>query len=272
MSEIINLIPNNPDVHIYAEAVNILADRLIEDYSFIINVWDHEMPTDTKYPKILISTSDEAHKMPSQAYDSDFVHIFKQYHPMTNTNDPLSVITSDKVTAIPLCELQGVEDRNIPISERKYDWSWMGQFDPYRRVEFRDAIDTLAKNEKLTSKVLWYEGWNNGESIESYSDVINQTKIMPVPRGSGSLESFRFFEALKCGCIPMCTQQPHVDFYNVAPYFSIPSWDHFGNFVKSLKERQKEIEYLSEQARNWYNYFCSPEGLAKFMYKSLVRS
>ncbi len=269
MSEIINLIPNNPDVHVYSKAVELLSEMLKEDYSFIINVWDHEMPKDTKHPKILVSTSDEAHKMPSQAYDGSYVHVFKQYQPMINADDPLSVITSDKVTAIPLCELEGVEDKQVPILEREYDWSWMGQFDPYRRAEFRNAMTQLEKNEKLKNKVLWYDGWNNGQSTESYCDVLNQTKIMPVPRGSGSLESFRFFEAAKCGCIPVCTQQPHVDFYNVAPYFSISSWSHFGEFVENMKQRESEMEYLSKQVKSWHKYFCSPQGLANFMYKRI---
>ena len=271
MSEIINLVPNNPDVHIYSKAVELLSEMLEDDYSFIINVWDHEMPTDTKYPKILISTSDEAHKTPSQTYDKSYAHIFKQYHPMKNPDDPSSLIIHDNVTAIPLCDLMGIEDQKIPILERKYDWSWMGQFEPWRRAEFKQAIDLLSEYEGLNSKVLWYEGWNNGESIESYSDVVNQTKIMPVPRGSQSLESFRFFEAIKCGAIPVCIQQPSIDFYNVAPYFCLSSWEHFGGFVENIVKRESEIEYLSEQVKNWYKHFCSPKGLANFMYKILTK-
>lgn len=269
MAEIINLIPENPDVHIYAKAVELLTQRLEDDYSFIINVWNKEMPDTTKHKRILITTSDEAHGTPSQVNDDEYVHIFKQYQPMTNRDDPTSVVVSDKVTAIPLCELEGVENQNISILERKYDWSWMGQFDPYRRVDFKMAIDSLKQNKELKSIVLWYEGWNNGEPTESYCDTVNQTKIMPIPRGSASLESFRFFEAMKCGCIPVCVNQPSVDFYRVAPYFSINSWAHVEEFIQSLVKQEEEIKFLSEQAKLWYKHFCSPEGLCDYMYRTI---
>ena len=269
MSEIINLIPKNPDVHIYAKAVELLTQRLEDDYSFIINVWDKEMPDTTKYKRILITTSDEAHGTPSQVNDSEYAHIFKQYQPMTNRDDPASVVMSDRVTAIPLCELEGIENQNIPILERKYDWSWMGQFDPYRRVDFKMAIDSMKQNKELKNRVLWYEGWNNGEPTESYCDTINQTKIMPIPRGSASLESFRFFEAMKCGCVPVCVNQPNVDFYRVAPYFSINSWAHIEEFIQSAVKQEEEVKFLSEQAKLWYKHFCSPEGLCDYMYRTI---
>lgn len=269
MSEIINVIEKNPDSHVYQSAVRILATKLKKDYSFIINVWDHEMPHKTKYPKVLISTSDEAHQVPTQVNDSDFIHIFKQYAPMENADIPTSVQSIDNVTPIPLCHLEGVVDDRSSIFDREYDWSWMGQFDPYRRVEFRNAIDQAAQDNDLKHKVLWYEGWNNGDEITSYSDVINQTKIMPVPRGSGSLESFRFFEAIMCGCIVITVSQPHIDFYEVAPRISIPSWNNFGDLVKELLKKEEQLEFISTQSRAWYKHFCTPEGLSNYMYRAM---
>lgn len=269
MSEIINLIPQNPDVHVYAKAVELLSARLNEDYSFIINVWDGEMPDTTKHKRILITTSDEGHNVPSQINDNNYVHIFKQYYPMKDPDDPSSLISSNKVTAIPLCELEGAQDENIPILEREYDWSWMGQFDPFRRNYFKLAIDNLEKDKSLKSKVLWYEGWNNGEPIENYSKIVNQTKIMPVPRGSGSLESFRFFEAAKSGCLAVCTNKPSISFYNVAPFFSIQSWGHLKDFIKNIIKNKEEILFLSKANKYWYNNFCSPEGLADYMYRAI---
>jgi hypothetical protein len=272
MSEIINLISDNGDAHVYSKAVELLSKRLKDDYSFILNVWNHEMPKKTKHKRVLISTSDESHKMPVEESSNDYVHIFKQYQPMLNPKDPSLIITSNKVTAIPLCELEGVEDNQVPILEREYDWSWMGQFDPYTRGPFKMAIDELESDSRFSNKVVWYNGWNNGESIENYSSAVNQTKIMPIPCGSCSLESFRFFEAMKCGCIPVCLHQPMVNFYNVAPYFTAPSWAHLKGFLEEMLKKEEDMIFLSEQCRSWHRYFCSPEGLSEYMYRAMKRN
>ena len=70
-------------------------------------------------------------------------------------------------------------------------------------------IDYRAQRPEYNSHVLWYEGWNNGDIISSYCDVMNDTKIALVPTGSASRESFRFFEAMCAGCIVINVGMPH---------------------------------------------------------------
>lgn len=269
MSEIINLIPDNPDVHVYQKAVEILSDRIDEDYSFIINTWNGKNPDTTKYKRILISTSDENHQIPKESNDERYVYIFKQYAPMQNINDPNSVINIHNVSAIPLCHLNGVKSKNINIKNREFDWCWMGQFDQYKRAEFRVAINKLSRIRHFKNYVLWYNGWNNGISKTMYSDILNNTKIIFVPTGSASMESFRFFEAMMCGCIVVCIDMPRVDFYNTANIIKIDEWNNLENTVSYILSRNSEIEYISYEAMNWYKYYCSPDGLANYMEKIL---
>jgi|TARA_R110002012_G_scaffold260919_2_gene442697 hypothetical protein len=271
MSEIINLIKKNPDSHIYAEAVEILSSLLgAKNYSFILQVWNHEIPQDTKYPKVLISTSDEIHGIPDQVEDESFVHIFKQYAPMEHPNHGHSVVSVDKVSPIPLCNLEGVVNQNIPINEREYDWSWMGQYDPFTRTHFRVAVDSLEKERpQYKNRVLWYQGWNNGSSVEDYTETINNTKVAVVPIGSGSLESFRFFEAMMCGCVVLNTALPDVMFYNVSPHLRMDGWTNLNEAMDRILSRPDEMEHLSKQAKEWYKDFCTPQSIAEYMYKKL---
>ena len=271
MSEILNLIKENPDVHVYDEAARILSKKIKGDYSFVIQTWDGEIPK-TKHKKIIMSTSDETHQVPRQADDDDVAYIFKQYIPMIDPEQPKSIKKVNKVSALPLCHLKNVQNLSVPILEREYDWSWMGQYDPYKRTKFKTYVDAICEDPNLKKKVLWYEGWNNGAGVKEYSDTINNTKIMLVPRGSGSLESFRFFEAIMVGSIPLVIDQPEVDFYNVAPCIKIGSWHNISEVIHNILERPEEMQFLSGQSKNWYNYYCSPRGLAAYMHRSLRRA
>ena len=274
MSEIINLIEQNPDVHVYQEAVEILSKKLKNDYSFILQVWNHEMPAETKYPKILISTSDEAHNVPDQTQDDSYVHIFKQYAPMETPTDQTSVKNINRVSPLPLGCLEGFVNQDIPITKRTKDWSWMGQFDPYTRVNFRQAVDRLqSERPDYNSHVLWYEGWNNGDAIDSYCDVMNNTKVALVPIGSGSGESFRFFEAMCAGCIVINAGLPYTPMYSAAPAFPIDAgWAELTRTIDFILGREEEVlEYHSNAARLWYEHFCSPESLAEYMFKRIEK-
>jgi hypothetical protein len=272
MSEVINLIEQNPDSYMYKEAVEILSKKLKNDYSFILQVWNHEMPKETKYSKILISTSDEAHNVPDQIQDDSYVHIFKQYAPMETPTDRMSVKNVDRVSPLPLGCIEGFTNKNIPIAKRTRDWSWMGQFDPYTRVNFRQAVDRLqGERPDYNSHVLWYEGWNNGDAIDSYCDVMNDTKIALVPIGSGSRESFRFFEAMSAGCIVINAGLPYTPMYSAAPAFPIDAgWADLTKTIDFILSREEEVlEYHSNAARLWYEHFCSPESLAEYMFKRI---
>lgn len=267
-SDIINLAKGNGDDHVYEAAVKILSEKLKSDYSFVIQTWNEDTP-ETKNPKILILTSDEMHQVPRQLSDKNVVHIFKQYAPMTNIRDRLSVINIENVTPIPLCHLDGVSSHNKPIEDRELDWCWMGQYDPYRRVDFRMAIDNLALSDEFKYISYWYEGWNNGVSKTEYSDILNNTKIVFAPTGSASSETFRFFEGLMCGCFVISVPQPKTAFYEDAPYLELPNWNNIIQYIRSLLYNKELMNNISTMSTTWYKKYCSPNGLAEYMFKAL---
>jgi hypothetical protein len=290
VSEVINLIDGNPDAHVYLDAVNILKEKLNDDYSFVLQVWDHEIPEDTKYKKILILTSDENHGTPKQANDKDVHHIFKQYVPMSNIKSPSAVLDIKNVSALPLCHLEGHSRQEPkPIRDRELTWSWAGQHDPFARGYFKCNIEVLKKysdERKIPYECLWYKGWNNGVPISEYSDMVNNTKVMFAPNGSASLETFRFFEAMMSGCIVLSFNElPHGKIYNL-----------YNNMLKELKKElhdayfrpfgvkdistMKDIidwvdfnpdkaQEMSADAMKWYDMMCSPEGLSEYMIQEL---
>lgn len=264
MSEIINLAKDNGDDHVYEAACKIISDKMMRHFSFVIKNWNKPLPK-TKFPIIVFDTSDEQHQLPEYAHDDNILHVFKQYHPMQQPYDPRSVVYHRKVSGIPLCSLKGVVDLDIPMSNRVYDWCWMGQFDPYRRADFKIAVDRLCENKHLNFKCSWYRGWNNGVSKQEYSEVLCNTKIALCPCGSASLETFRFFEAMMCGCVVIGVDLPRTAFYNNADYIQIYNWNTVESLIHKTLSDPKKMENYSLEAKKWYRKYCSPEGIADYV-------
>jgi hypothetical protein len=269
MSEIINLASENVDTHVYQEAAEIIVKTLKQDFSFVIQVWSDKTP-ETKYPQILMLTSDETHQIPQQINNKNVAFIFKQYAPMTNMRDINTVQNLPRIFPLPLCQLRGFTDLGINIHDRAIDWCWMGQYDPYRRQDFKQAVDIASNLNGLKSAKLWYNGWNNGTNIGEYCTIMNNSKIALAPTGSASFETFRFFEAMMCGCAVIGVKQPNVDFYNEAPFIKIENW--IRDIEKTILETLSNTELLSTLsicAKKWHQKYCSPEGLAKYMLDKL---
>lgn len=268
MSEIINLASGNGDDHVYESAAKIIAEKIDRNYSFVIQTWKQETPN-TKYPQILILTSDENHGIPQQLNKENVVHIFKQYCPMSKIRNPYSVLSIDRVTPIPLCHLSGVNSFDIKMSERKLDWCWLGQFDQYSRQDFKFHIDKLENTNKYQCKNYWYMGWNKGLNKDEYSAYLNNSKIAFVPVGSASIESFRFFEAMMCGCVVVSVEQPNIEIYKSAPYIKIDNWSYIESVTDNILSNESLMSYFSSMARKWHTKYCTPEGLASYMMKAL---
>lgn len=268
MSEIVNLIQENPDIHKYVEAVEIVSKKLDRDVSFVFQIWDHEIP-ETKFEKVLILTSDEGHGIPDQIKDKSVLHIFKQYVPMKNVNDVTSVLNVDKVSYLPLCELSGFQSENIPILERELDWCFLGQLDPFARRNFSQMTYALHKNENYKHVLHFYQGWNNGIAQEEYSQIMNNTRIAFVPNGSLSRESFRFYEAMKCGCVVISLQQPKTELYDNAPFVRVKDWQEAYRIFHDLITQKDILQKISENSLRWYNDFCSSKNIAEYMLEKL---
>ena len=148
----------------------------------------------------------------------------------------------------------------------------MGQFDPYSRRNFKDAVTKLEQERpNYRNHVLWYDGWNNGIALDGYCDIMNNTKVALVPIGSGSWESFRFFEAMCAGCIVINVGMPQTPMYAAAPAFPMDAgWAELTKIIDFILSIEEEVlEYQSNSAIMWYEHFCSPERLAEYMFKRI---
>jgi len=83
------------------------------------------------------------------------------------------------------------------LSDRPYRWSFAGQAKPSRHA----MIETLAQ--RTDGHLVINDHFNSGLSKPEYATLLSNTQIVLCPRGWASVESYRFYEALEAGAIPL---------------------------------------------------------------------
>jgi hypothetical protein len=105
---------------------------------------------------------------------------------------------------------------------------------------------------------------------ESYSDLLAQTRVCLVPRGN-SPETFRFFEALRAGCVVVCESLPDHWFYRGAPVLRVRHWSELETVVSSLLDDTAGLERLHRASLAWWESRCSEAALGRYMAERISR-
>jgi hypothetical protein len=245
-------------------------NKVLSD-DFGLYVRRHEQPVigaQTKYG-IIIILSAEGHKyIPPEINESWVVGVFMNYLPkLGNPFDPSGFIMTPKLFELQLGITSWFEGNNsIPINDREYPVVFVGQHDPYTRQDFYNFVQNHRKSEWF---IHFYEGWNKGLGPEIYSEVMSRAKIALVPCGSASLDTFRFYEAAKCGCVIMSQNQNNYSFMKNCPFLQVPNWSTAYRYIDSLVNRD-----LSDMSKKMYNFWeqnLSSKAAANFILEKISR-
>jgi hypothetical protein len=98
----------------------------------------------------------------------------------------------------------------------------------------------------------------------SYSDLLAESAFCLVPRGN-SPETFRFFEALRAGCIVLCESLPNHWFYRDAPVIRVGRWKNLEDIVLPLANDPVKLHALHRASLDWWESRCSEAAVATYM-------
>ena len=266
-----NLLPfDYAEIETVDEIVRFLQNFFDDSITFISRPWMIEQYEKPKGNYIVLITSSEGHKyIPKEQNDPNCMGVFMHYPPVEGdvyTNKSYTRI--DKLHHVHLgCKagFKGVGSK--PIKDRKYDITFIGQLDPYRRIEFYNFCEivksVLSKN---SLAIHFYNGWNKGFGEDKYSEIMSNTKIALVPSGSASLTTFRWYEAYKCGCSVISEGIYEEDKMNGfswgAPYL---------NLIKNiLSKHELDQEYTRINNILQYEEKFSPIACAKHIVRKIL--
>ena len=154
-----------------------------------------------------------------------------------------------KVKCIPIGYKSGIVDKNN--KERKYKWAFTGTPHKSSRHDLLFQFSNVKpfffhKTKKFNEKII---------STEEMSDVFSSTQFMPCPNGFFHPETYRLYEALQCGCIPIVENA--YNYYDRLfpgnPFIKIDKWAEALPIIKSW-ENDQVIKKQKECREWWKNY------------------
>ena len=160
------------------------------------------------------------------------------------------LVSSEKVLTIPLGYHWHYNKPIRTISDRKYKWSFNGT-NWMSRSELMRPLADIEPN-----KVDFYNEWNSPSQLseKDYLDLLSDTIFIPCPRGN-NIETFRIYEALECGCIPVFVEIPSILEDTGISFLRAESWLEVTELMKDLiKDPEQLHHYQITLLSGWMQY------------------
>lgn len=153
-------------------------------------------------------------------------------------------------------------------------WSvkrWLNTPKSVSRKKMIAALDKIKKEHpafrvKLSITSGFEAAWSADAS--SYSQELMDTKICLVPRGA-VLETFRFFEALRYGCVVITEALPSRWFYDGSPAVRVENWTDLERILKKLIEDERLMQRKHQESLEWWRTKCSEAAVGTYIAEKL---
>jgi hypothetical protein len=191
-----------------------------------------------------------------------------------------------RVYDLPLGYFRQTEVPFVPIGERRFDVYFAGsvtnrsmsarrlqQFTPksLSRAQMLERLNGMAKRYpylSITTALTASFMQTSDDDAARYSQTMMQTKICLVPRGT-SLETYRYFEGLRFGCVVIAERLPRRWFYDAAPALRVRRWSELERLIPELLADPKRLESLSRASLDWWSGRCSGEAVGAYIVRKL---
>jgi hypothetical protein len=174
---------------------------------------------------------------------------------------PLPHEVLEKVTVLPLGYAKGRSATglgpSVAFGDREYVWSFAGSLDREGRAETLNALQQVQPH-----RLALMQKWGDKLAIQpaDYCDMLRKTKFVPCLRGFKALESFRFYEALEHGAIPVyvpgdshqCADEMRATHGSDVPFLAIPAWSDASNILPKLAANPAVMEEHRQKVVAWW--------------------
>lgn len=147
------------------------------------------------------------------------------------------------------------------IVKKKIHWFFGGQNTNEHR---RRCVSQLEKRKKGEGKILATAGFAQGAPFSEYVDLMASARIIPCPSGPVTASTFRVFEALECGSLPIADKRCPIDSIDYdfwkhmlgyqPPFPTVLDWSEIHEHLDRLADPKAWEKEMGEAACWWTVY------------------
>ena len=184
----------------------------------------------------------------SGAYDSSL--IYNKFNYVWRAFCSNRYFNNKKVSCLPIGYKSGTLFKK-EIVERKYKWAFLGTPHKSSRhdllFQFSDIEPSFFhKTKKFNEKII---------DVSEMSEILTSTKFIPCPNGFFHPETYRLYEALECGCIPIVENayKYYDRLFPNNPFIKIDRWIEAKPVIRGWGDDQ--IKQKLEECRTWWSQY-----------------
>jgi hypothetical protein len=199
---------------------------------------------------ILIHLADEAYIDITEIYDCCRL-VFRNYW------SPLYKKMRD-VYFFPLGDNSAAQYQGISFdrmaSEREYLWNFLGDA---TKADRKEAVEIFSKLEPHRLHLVSDFFDPNKLSAEEYRDILSRSKFTICPDGNLNLDTFRFWESIEFGSIPLIVNRGSFRYFELLikshlPFPAFNSWLDAKAFVEEINTNNERLDMLQQQMQHWW--------------------
>lgn len=141
-----------------------------------------------------------------------------------------------------------------PATERRYAWSFAGEIKA-SRVNMTAAFAALKPNFVTITTSIYKDGGKKLSKAE-FDDVLKNSIFSPCPMGNVILETWRLYESLELGCIPIIETRTSLDYYTDLfgqhPIPSFKNWEAACHFAEDALRDKSSLLRKQCEIRDWW--------------------
>ena len=174
---------------------------------------------------------------------------------------PFDAREHDVMFAGSLVNEPGEEARWLPAQKWRARRAFLAAVDDARRArpDLAFSIRTVPSH------------WTAVRWTKQYLDEMVQSRIVLCPRGS-SLDTHRFFEALRFGCVPVYEMLPNRTYYRGSPGVRCADWRRLPEVLDRLFADPAELRERHHAALRWYEEHVAPPAVGTSIARAISRA